>query len=313
MKNIQNMLYAFIERLTTIEKEYKKSKDISELKTQLVSLANDYREYFGIGDLFVAHGEQFVDNGDYEAGIIFMLTAHTTFSQIANTTTLYLRLAENEFMRGNVEQGKEYLLRFCTSKDNYEESAGINGLTDIWEKYRYYIQTEIPASVKFNANQKPLSPESCSMSINDILKLSKDDLLSAISEHLNELCGSGDFLNVLTVPERNVYLIDQLITDINSDGIEHYLAYNGLNFAQTQAALREIGDTQAVVLMEMIQRKFPRSKVPTREAALQATLEKMENKGIDFESEEDFYYECVENSTLDLLYNYILENTNSFR
>ncbi len=313
MENIQNLLYTFIERLTTTEKEYKKSKDISQLKTQLASLANDYREYFGIGDLFVAHGAQFVDNGDYEAGIVFMTTAHTAFSQIANTTTLYLRLAENEFMSGNVEQGKEYLIRFCTAKDNYEESAKINGLTDVWEKYRHYVQNDVPASMSFNANQNLLSPESCSMNINDILKLPKDDLLPAISEHLNELCGNGNFLNVLTASERTVYLIDQLITDVNSDGIEHYLTYNGLNFAQTQAAFREIADTEALVLMEKIQRKFPRSKVPTKDSSLQAVLEKMENKGIDFEQEEEFYYQHVENPTLELLYNYILENADDFR
>jgi hypothetical protein len=303
----------FMERLNSTQQEYNKSKDITRLHTKLSSLAHDYSEYFGFGDLFVARGEQLIESGDYDAGITFMTTAHKTFRQIANTTTLYIRLAENEFKCGNIKSAKAYLILLCNGLDNYEESIEANGLTAVWETYKHHVENEIPASNNMYRTVEARSPDTCSRNIKDILKLSEEELLTALSGHLNELCGNGEHLNMLTAEELTIYLIDEWISDINADGIEHYLSYHGVHFLELQKAICDIENVQALTLIEKIKQKFPPSTVPLNEKSLPSALENMEAYGVDFECEEHFYYEHVEISLLNSLYNYILEISDRLR
>ena len=91
--------FSALERLmTSLEKadtHYRKHRDLQALETSLVSIANEFRDYMGVGDLFVHRGEMLFDKGDPNGGILYLRTADETFRQINNRVTLYIRIAHN--------------------------------------------------------------------------------------------------------------------------------------------------------------------------------------------------------------------------
>ena len=68
-----------------------------------------------------------------------------------------------------------------------------------------------------------------------------------------------------------------------------------------------------VKMLDAVAAKFPRGKIPKSMDAIQNALEKLEDKGVDFEEQDDAYYNGVESEFLPKLLAYVLENKKHFR
>ena len=301
----------FIKLFEGAKQNYKKTKNAEILYTAFERMAELYCDYFGIGDLFLGYAEELIDNGSYNAGVEIIRIVEKHFKVVANQTLLCIRLAEWEFKNGDAEKGKAYLENLVSKVDNYEESIEINGLSTVWSKYKANLA--LPKSIHF-MKKSPLSPDECTLCIEEIMKLSQDDaLLSELSTHLNELCAYGEQINILSEPERTVFYINEFIEDVNSDGISHYLYYRGDHFRKLFAFVIEMNCSCCLTLLNMIAKKFPRGKIPSNIEKIQNQLESMADHGVDFEAEERIYYEQVEAELVKTLLSYIMNHMDSFR
>ena len=232
---------------------------------------------------------------------------------IPNETLVYLRLAEYYFENGESALGEKFLVKLCTETvDNYEESIKFNELTEVWNKYKHYVEGKVPPSVAVNGSVA-LAVEDCSMQIADIFNLDGQDLLAEISVHLSELSANGKELNKLNKWEKTVFYVDEFSEQVNADGISGYLYYYGNHFDKLIMAIEEINAKDCLFLTESIRNKFPRNTVPKNIDSIQNTLDKLEDKGIDFEAEEDMYLNKYENIIFEKLKEYILNNKKHFR
>jgi len=304
------MVVAFMESLQTAANDYKKQKNAEQLLKDLTALADSYREYFGFGDLILKYADDLIRDGDYDMGIRIIRLVYEKFSQIANITCLNIRLAEYEFENQNTQNGINFLQNLCDKLDNYEESIKDNDLWGVWEKYKHFVEVDIPSAKEF---AKPVSPNECTRSIKEILESPKDQILELVSEHLGQLCANGAHTELLSKEEFNVYLIDEFISTVNSDGIDHYLYYNGKRFPLLCEAIRIIGHKGACDLMKRIKKKVKNVPDNADEEVWQAAIDKLEERGKDFEAEEDFYYEKVENELINSVCEYVLENSEQFK
>ena len=89
--------------------------------------------------------------------------------------------------------------------------------------------------------------------------------------------------------------------------------YCGHHFEKTVEALENINANAAVDLMLEIRSKFPRGKVPKSLQTIQNALDNLEEKGVDFEREEQIYYNTVESELLSKLISFIRQNNQRFR
>lgn len=229
-----------------------------------------------------------------------------------NTTAVYLYWAHGCFSCGDIEMGKRYLLSLCKKVSNYEESIELNGLTEVWEKYKHHVEGLIPPSVVVNG-QTAVSPQACSRSIPSILNGPDDDLLTDLSTHLNELCGNGAFLNSLNKWERTIWYADELCMEVNSGGFEGYLYYHGTHFEKAYKAIAEMDAPNITALLDTVRAKFPRARIPKSEEAIQNVMDKLEDKGVDFETEDDIYYTSAERELLACMTAYVRANSKHFR
>ena len=314
MKTIMDTFEPFIKDITHIQQQYQTSNDINKLQADLYSFTDKYKAFHGIGDYMINLGEQYIDNGNYEAGILFIKTANERVSYIYNDVTLYLRMAEYYFINQETEKGTDYLIRLCTeTTSNYEESIEFRELTAVWDKYKHLVEGKVPASIPINNVPKPLPPEKCSMSITDIFALPDEDILTELSTHLAELSSNGEYLNYLNKWEKIVFYADELCMEVNSGGFNSYLYYHGKHFEKARQAFETICATQMLSLTDTIINKFPRKKVPKSMNAIQNAMDTMEEKGVDFETEDTFYYETAEKELLEKLLSYVLQNKEHFR
>lgn len=233
-------------------------------------------------------------------------------TEVCNKTGRYLPLAQACFEVGDMELGKAYLVALCRATDNYEESIAFNGLTEIWEKYRHLVDGLVPPSVSVY-DPEPLSPQECSLKIDDILNGSGDNLLADLSAHLGERSGNGSALGNLNKWERTFYYADEMCMEVNSGGFDGYLYYHGTHFAKACQAFEEIGAEQMLRLTERIRSKFPRSRVPKSEEAIRNAMEKLDDRGVDFEDEDEIYYTSAEKELLERLTVFVLDNRKHFR
>ena len=300
----------FIRLFEGAKRNYRKTKDAEILCAAFESIAELYGDYFGVGDLILGYGEELIDNGSYNAGVEIVRIVEKYFKAVANQTLLCIRLAEWEFENGNAEKGKAYLERLVSKVDNYEEAIDVNGLTDIWNQYKTNL--DLPKSMHF-MKKSPLSPAECTLVIEDIMQLPQDELLSKLSEHLNELCAYGEQIELLSEAEQTVFYIDEFIEDVNSDGISHYLYYRGDHYEKLLLSVTKINSPSSHALLGMIVRKFPQGKIPSKVKKIQSSLEKMEKRGIDFEDAEQMYFEKVENELLKNLLIYVANNSHRLR
>ena len=89
--------------------------------------------------------------------------------------------------------------------------------------------------------------------------------------------------------------------------------YHGTHFTKAYHALGRIGVELMLRIMDHNQSKFPRGRIPKSEEAIQNAMNRMEEKDIDFEDEDEIYYSTAEKELLDRLMTYVLENQKHFR
>lgn len=304
----------FLKEIEEIQDKYKNDKDAEKLANRLSHCASKYKKYFGTGDYLINLAEEvYYPKGDYSAGLSIIKVVHKHFKYIADEVTVYLRMAEYYIESGDIEKGVEYLIKLCTETvDNYEESIEFRGLTSVWEKYNHFVKGMVPPSKVFNSGN-PIPPEKCTMQICDILNLSDDNLLSELSTHLNEMSANGEVLSCLNKWEKLVFYINELCEEVNSGGFSNYLYYYGNHFEKAKISLETIGAEKSIDLLNKVENKFPRKKVPKNTDSIQNNIDKMEEKGINFEKEDAEYYDFTEKELLKKLTTYILENKKHFR
>ena len=122
---------------------------------------------------------------------------------------------------------------------------------------------------------------------------------------------NGKRLDLLSKQELNVYLIDEFVITINSDGLENYFAYCAQHFIGLCSALEQIGCTEAQELWNKIKDKI--SKVPINDPKFEKALLQVADRDVNFENEEAFYYKKVEKKLLSKLSQYVLKNTEFFQ
>ena len=299
----------FIKLYEKAKRDFKKTSNSEELLASIKNIASLYGDCIGIGDLILTYGEELISEGNYDVGIAVILSTEKSFKIIANQTLLCIRLAEFEFKKGNVEQGKEYILRLATNTDNYEEAIEINGLTDIWNRYKSTVDI-LPKSKRiaddFTSNE-------CAREISEILILPRDEMLAEISQHLDERSEGGEQMDSLTEEEKTFFYIDEFIVNVNSEGILHYLYYCGHHFPMLSLSASVIGSENLANLLLKIESKFPRKSIPKKRDTIEKYIEKMERDGVDFEEIEVLYYEEVESYLLNELSSYIRNNAKRFK
>lgn len=304
----------FLTEVEKVQEQYKIDKNLKKLKTSLTVIALKYKNYFGLGDCLINLAEEeYYQKGDYLAGQTIIKVVHKYFKNIADEVTVYLRMAEYYVEKGEVEKGIEYLIKLCSETvENYEESIAHRKLTVVWEKYMHLVAGKVPPSKKLDSGN-PIPPEKCTMQIADILNLADDKLLNELSAHLNEMSANGEVLSCLNKWEKTAFYIDELCAELNSGGFSNYLYYYGNHFEKVKTALETIGATKVVELLSEVKEKFPRNKIPKNIESIQNNLEKMEEKGLDFETEDEKYYSEIETELLSQLVIYVKENEKHFR
>lgn len=285
----------FTKKFQQIKEYLEVEEQKEELEKSLRVLLKKYRENYAVFLDVFQYGDDLMEQGRYTLGLRYLQIAKDVFPVYADDVTYYLRNAQYYIEMGDLELGKSYLVKLCCETvDNYEESIGFRELTHVWDKYKHLVEGKVPASISLNDKKKPLKPEDCTMQIEEILQLSKDLLLCDLSMHLFELSGEGDYLNYLNRWERMVFYLDSFSTDINSDGIEHFVEYHGKHWKATRKAMEELNIEKGPLLMDQIR-------------------DKMKKHIDDFEDEEAFYYEFIEKELLEKLYQYVIEYRDKFR
>ena len=299
--------------LTEIRRRYHVEHSLEQLESQVAQFVRSNRKIPQTSALLVSAGEEYMLENDPDAAWIFFRSAEKC-PELYNEITLYMRLAQLHLEKGMQDEGIAYLIKLCTETvDNYEESLGFHELTEVWNRYKHLVEGKVPPSIAFNSGPQPLSPAECSQSIEDIFALPEDDMLIALSQHLDEMSGAGEELNYLNKWERCFYYLDELSMEVNSGGFDSYLFQHGEHYHKARKALENLDAPEMTALMDAVAAKFPRGKVPKSMDAIQNAMEKLEEKGVDFEAEDEAYYTRVECEFLDALLKYILENRKHFR
>ncbi len=305
-------------KLEKTKQDFLSDRDVEKLNNELQITAKKYSNVKYAFDFFIKYGVELIDDGEQACGMAYLLAIEEYFQKeydgTGDTIYLYLRLAEHYIENNETEKGVFYLIKLCTeTTSNYEESIEFRELTDIWKKYKHLVAGKVPESVVTNNGISPIVPENCSMKIADILSLPQDELLTKISTHLNEMSGNGTYLNYLNKWEKIVYDSDLVLTEVNSDGFSGYLYYNGNRFPNAVKAFEEINSQKMLDLMTSVQNKFPSNKVPKSIESIQNKIDKMEENGVDFEEEDEIFYNDAQEELLDKLYEFIMSNQKRFR
>lgn len=303
-----------------LKQQYSNSKSPKDLVAGIRRLSEnlDYRPFAHF--LFFL-GNSYMESGDFEAGVACMKTVVVCFSYMDHYAIFYLRMAQYHIENGNTKAGINYLVWLCTEVADFEVQLAKYNLTEIWEKYKPLVSSEV-SELAADKKQKPAvnipipqpkQPDECSQTIAQILSLTEADLLSGLSAHLGEMTANGAVLNCLNKWERSFFYADEMCMEVNSSGFEGYLYYHGTHFIKACQVFAQIGAEQMLRLTERIHRKFPRGRVPKSEEAIQNAMDRLEEEGIDFENEDEIYYSSAEKDLLDRLLTYVLENRKHFR
>lgn len=303
-----------------LKQQYSTSKSPQDLVAGIRRLAGipDYRPFARF--LFFL-GNSYMESGDFEAGVACMKSTVACFSYMDHYGVFYLRMAQYHIENGNTKAGINYLVWLCTEVADFKNQLAMYNLTEIWEKYKPLVADKA-AEPAVDKVQKPITsiptphpkhPSECSQTIEQVLSLPEVEVLSALSTHLGEMTANGAVLNRLNKWERNFYYADEICMEVNSGGFQGYLYYHGTHFAKACQAFGQIGAEQMLRLMDRIPRKFPRSRVPKSETAIQNVLDRMEDDGINFDDEDEIYYSSAQRELLVCLLSYVKGNARHFR
>ncbi len=302
---------AFLKNVEHLRERYAHSRDPEDLTDGIRRLAADPGCH-PYADHLLLMGDSYMESGDSAAGVACMKAVDKYFPHFTNETVYHLRMAQYHIENGDLETGRACLVALCRSIDNYEESIEWNGLTDVWEKYKHLVQGLVKPSVRVMTSRIK-TPAECDMQIGDILALPDEEILNELSGHLQELSGDGDSIQSLNKWERTAYYVDELCMEVNSGGFEGYLYYHGTHFEKSYMALEQMGAGEMTALLDRVREKFPRKRIPKTEESIQNTMDRMEEKGVDFEAEDDIYYGSAEKELLQKLTDYVREHAKRFR
>lgn len=305
----------------TFEEEktrYLQTKDLPDFEENLRRIAREYPDIASINLVYFDCAETLsgIHDDDAEIMIYRVMEQELKYYSI-HEMDMYLRSAHYYFTRGDEAQGKEWLFKLCREDclpDNYEESMEWHGLTELWNKYGHYLEGKIPPSKSFGQKAAAIAPADCTMQIADIFAQKEDGLLLNLSNHLYEMSGQGDSMNCLNKWERIFFDVDNMVTDIGSDGISHFLTARGHRFRQTRDALQTVGASKALQLMDMIAGYFPKGKVPKSYDKREALVDDIMDSDEAFDAAENFYYdENIEGELVEAAYRFAIENQKRFR
>ena len=302
---------AFLQQVEAMEGAYESARDVQGIEDGVRALARD-RNSHPYGDHMLHWADSLMEAGDIAGGGACLLVLEKHFPHFNNQVIFRLRMAQYHMEMGEEEAARESLLALCRAIRNYEEAIEVNGLTALWEKYRHLVQGLVEPSIRVMTNRIK-TPGECDMQIADILALPDEDILGELSTHLQELSGDGDMIQGLNKWERTAYYVDELCMEVNSGGFEGYLYYHGTHFDKAYKALELMGATEMTALMDRVRAKFPRGRIPKAADSIQNTMDRMEEKGVDFEAEDDCYYGSAEKELLAKLTAYVRENGKHFR
>ena len=303
------------------KKQYFQDGDLDSYQQVLKALAVEHSHIERLSDFYSQCAEEFSACGDLDAEFT-VYQVMEKYCKYYDELTLKLKVAHYYFEKGNDRKGKKCLdnLTFYLPKD-YEDAFERRELTEIWNKYRHYLDGKIPPSVSNNrcsdGSKKTFLRKQiakCSKTIDEIFALPEDKLLLELSEHLYELSDRGEDASLLNKWERIFFDVDNLLTDIGSDGIPHFLTSNGHRFEQTKKALQTVGAEKALQLMDMIAAYFPKGKVPKSDEKREDIVNDIMDEEESFDAAEEFYFEQnVECELVDAEYQFALANKKKFR
>lgn len=299
---------------------YAISKSPADLTAGIRRLSenSDYRPF---ARFLLFLGNSYMESGDFEAGAACMKAVVAYFSYMEHHAVFYIRMAQYHIENGNIKTGINYLMWLCSEVADFERELAMYELTEVWKKYKPLVADHTTTSasdpvqkpVTSILTSRPKQPGECSQTIAQILSLPEAEVLSSLSVHLGEMTANGTFLNCLNKWERSFYYADELCMEVNSGGFEGYLYYHGTHFTKVHQVFAQIGATHMIQLMEQIQSKFPRGRIPKSEDTIQNVMDRMEEKGIDFEDVDEIYFSSAETQLLKCLLAYVKENAKHFR
>lgn len=275
---------------------------------------NSRKKIDGVDDaVLTVLGDRLIRDGENKKGIILLKNAlkRPSYGEYTDGITLFMRLAENEFIQGNEEKGIEYLTHVCENEaSNYVDAINFRELTDVWNKYKKYVEGKVRVSTELLGKSGKASNEYVK-TIGDILNTpNENDLLADLSYHINEICGDGEELTSLNKGERNFFYVDTLWSEVNSGGFESYLSSYGNYFDRTVKAAQTIGLNELVELLEKIKSIFPKEKIPK-------SVERIENvimkKDLNFEEVDEEFYDKMNQIISEKMMRYVMENRERFR
>lgn len=297
----------FASEAKAMKSEYAKTKDFDLLQKELGRLTDEYKDCCGSADYLISLADELINEKDFDAGLLINKTVLDNFAWIADDVTLYLRLAQCYFEKGDEKTGTEYLVLLCTeTADNYEEAISFRELDGVWQEYKHLVENKVPDSLV--TISKALSPEECSMQIGEILNLSEDDMIFELYYHLCERSADGEEMSRLNKTEKNIFYAVEFIEKMNTEGLDAYLYENGNHFYSLKKAVEAVGMQAAVSFLDTVGLCFPRKSVPKKLESIQNAVDKLEEKGIDFEKEYDFYMENINNELIKITTQYTLDN-----
>ena len=302
---------AFLQQVEAMEGAYESARDVQGIEDGVRALARD-RNSHPYGDHMLHWADSLMEAGDIAGGGACLLALEKHFPHFNNQVIFRLRMAQYHMEMGDEEAARTSLVTLCKAIRNYEEAIEINCLTAIWEQYKYLVEGLVEPSIRVMAARLK-TPEQCDMQIADILALPDEDILTELSNHLQELTGNGEVIQALNKWERTAYYVDELCMEVNSGGFEGYLYYHGTHFEKAYKALEQMGATEMTALLDRVRAKFPRGRIPKATDSIQNTMDRMEEKGVDFEAEDDCYYGSAERELLTKLTVYVRENGKHFR
>ena len=104
----------------------------------------------------------------------------------------------------------------------------------------------------------------------------------------------------------------EFIEAINADGLEHYFSYSAEHFTELHRAFIALECAEAEELWRRIWNKILNAVDARDGVILGLALSSVEDQKMDFEGEEDIYYERVEKKLLQRVYEYTLKNLAGF-
>lgn len=134
-----------------------------------------------------------------------------------------------------------------------------------------------------------------------------------IDNYVSRICSWGENLDVLTEPQKYLYLNQSLEREINNGGFSQYFYNSSGDFAhETIISLRAIGAYKTAEILQNAIDQFPGAAVPRDRAMRQEILEQIESKADEVWERLDKAFYRYEDKLNELNMKYIRKNRNSF-